>query len=73
MDKKANKDFVKKTMIFKQEHLDIINGIARKKHMQIKDVLEQLLEYSVNRIDYKEEARKLGKYLREAEKKIYFK
>lgn len=40
--------------------------------MQIKDVLEQLLEYSINNISYKEEARKLGEYLRKSEKKIYF-
>lgn len=26
-----NKQYVKKTMIFKQDHLDIINGIARQK------------------------------------------
>ena len=68
-----NNEYVKKTMIFKQEHLDIINGLARQKHMQIKDVLEQLLEYSMEHLPDKEEAEKLGEHLRKSKKKIYFK
>ena len=64
---------IKKTMIFEKEHLDIINGIARQKHMQIKDVLYQLLEYSFEHIENREEARKLGEYLSNSNKKIYFK
>lgn len=66
---------IKKTMIFEKEHLEIINGLARMKRMQIKDVLSQLLEHSINDLDLsvKEEARKLGKYLNSADKKIYFK
>ena len=66
-------EYVKKTMIFKQEHLDIINGLARQKHMQIKDVLDQLLEYSTDHLSNKEESKKLGEYLRKSQKKIYFK
>lgn len=64
---------VKKTMIFEQEHLDIINGIARQKHMQIQEVLRQVLDYSFEHIPNREEARKLGEYLRNSKKKIYFK
>ena len=66
---------IKKTMIFDKEHLDIINGLARIKRMQIKDVLYQLLEHSINDIDEAViyEAKKLGKYINTADKKIYFK
>lgn len=66
---------VKKTMIFDKEHLEIINGIARIKRMQIKDVLYQMLEHSINDMDaiVVAEARKLGKYMNDADKKIYFK
>lgn len=64
---------IKKTMIFDKDHLDTINGIARQKHMQIKDVLYQLLEYSLEHIENREEARKLGEYLNNSNKKIYFK
>jgi hypothetical protein len=43
--------------------------------MQIKDVLNQLLEYSINALDdeTRNESEKLGKYLKTAKKKIYFK
>lgn len=43
--------YVKKTMIFKQEYLDIIDGLADINDMQIKDVLNQLLEKSINQLD----------------------
>ena len=64
----------KETMIFEERHLDIIKGLARLKEMQIKDVLQQLLEYSINALDdeTREESEKLGKYLKSAKKKIYF-
>ena len=65
----------KETMIFEERHLDIIKGLARLKEMQIKDVLNQLLEYSINALDdeTRNESEKLCKYLKTAKKKIYFK
>lgn len=55
--------YVKKTMIFKQDYLDIIDGLASLNDMQIKDVLNQLLEKSINMLDDKtrEKALKTGK------------
>lgn len=55
--------YTKKTMIFKQEYLDIIDGLAELNDMQIKDVLNQLLEKSINMLDdkTKEKALKTGK------------
>lgn len=47
----ASNTYVKKTMIFKQEYLDIIDGLASINDMQIKDVLNQLLEKSINELD----------------------
>lgn len=46
-----NAIYTKKTMIFKQEYLDIIDGLASINDMQIKDVLNQLLEKSINELD----------------------
>ena len=65
---------VKKTMIFNQDHLDIINGLARIKRIEIKNTLFQLLRHSINDLDKetREEALRLGKYIREGKKKIYF-
>ena len=64
-DLKSNKslEYVKKTMIFKQEYLDIIDGLADINNMQIKDVLNQLLEKAINQIDEstREKALKRGK------------
>ncbi len=59
----SNSAYVKKTMIFKQDYLDIINGLAIINDMQIKDVLNQLLEKSINMLDDKtrEKALKNGK------------
>ena len=45
--------YVKKTMIFKQEYLNIIDGLASLNDMQIKDVLNQLLERAINELDDK--------------------
>lgn len=58
-----NTIYTKKTMIFKQEYLDIIDGLANINDMQIKDVLNQLLEKSINELDEKvrEKALKTGK------------
>lgn len=43
--------YTKKTMIFKQDYLDIIDGLAKINNMQVKDVLNQLLEKSINTLD----------------------
>lgn len=66
---------IKKTMIFKEEHLDLINGLARIQRMQIKDVLEELLEKASESIkpDIKQEALNLGKDMKKYKKRIYFK
>ena len=55
--------YVKKTMIFKPEYLDIIDGLASINNMQIKDVLNQLLEKAINQLDEKtrDKALKTGK------------
>lgn len=45
--------YIKKTMIFKKEYLDIIDGLAIINDMQIKDVLNQLLERAINELDEK--------------------
>ena len=45
--------YVKKTMIFKQEYLDIIDGLATINDMQIKDVLNQLLGRAISELDIK--------------------
>lgn len=45
--------YTKKTMIFKQEYLYIIDGLASINDMQIKDVLNQLLEKAINELDEK--------------------
>lgn len=51
--KKNNIKYTKKTMIFNQDYLDIINGLANINDMQIKDVLNQLLERAINDLDDK--------------------
>lgn len=62
---------VKKTMIFKQEHLDIINGLASINDMQIKDVLNQLLARSISQLDetIRNKALKTGKKLNQQKQK----
>lgn len=67
--KQDNEDkalYTKKTMIFKQEYLDIIDGLANLNDMQIKDVLNQLLEKAINQLDDKtrEKALKSGKKIK---------
>ena len=59
----SNTTYTKKTMIFKQDYLDIIDGLAELNDMQIKDVLNQLLEKSINMLDEKirDKALKTGK------------
>lgn len=55
--------YTKKTMIFKQDYLDIIDGLASINDMQVKDVLNQLLEKSINELDdtIREKALKTGR------------
>lgn len=55
--------YVKKTMIFKQEYLEIIDGLADINDMQIKDVLNQLLGRAISELDIKvrDKALKNGK------------
>lgn len=62
-EQEAKTLYTKKTMIFKQDYLDIIDGLAELNDMQIKDVLNQLLEKSINMLDDKtrEKALKTGK------------
>ena len=50
-------------MIFKQEYLDIIDGLATINDMQIKDVLNQLLGRAISELDIKvkDKALKTGK------------
>ena len=50
---KDNTIYTKKTMIFNQDYLDIIDGLAQNNDMQIKDVLNQLLEKAINELDEK--------------------
>lgn len=58
--------YVKKTMIFKQEYLDIIDGLADINDMEKKDVLNQLLERAINELDgkVKDKALKTGKKIK---------
>lgn len=62
-EEKDNNIYVKKTMIFNQEYLNIIDGLAQNNDMQIKDVLNQLLGRAINQLDEKarEKALKTGK------------
>ncbi len=55
--------YIKKTMIFKKDYLDIIDGLASINDMQLKDVLNQLLEKSINMLDenVRDKALKIGK------------
>ena len=50
---KDNSIYIKKTMIFKSDYLDLINGLAIVNDMQIKDVLNQLLERAISELDEK--------------------
>ena len=60
---KDNSTYIKKTMIFKSDYLDLINGLALVNDMQIKDVLNQLLERAISELDesIKEKALKENK------------
>lgn len=66
--KSDNTIYTKKTMIFKQEYLDIIDGLAIINDMQIKDVLNQLLEQGIEVLREKDN-NLINKALKEAQKK----
>lgn len=66
--KSDNTLYTKKTMIFKQEYLDIIDGLAILNDMQIKDVLNQLLEQGIEVLRQKDN-NLINKALKEAHKK----
>lgn len=55
--------YTKKTMIFNQDYLDIIDGLAQNNDMQIKDVLNQLLGRAISLLDekVKDKALKTGR------------
>jgi hypothetical protein len=66
---------VKKTMIYKQEHLDTVNGIARMLQIQIKDSLNMTLEKGFSQYDpeFIEKAKEIGEKIRNNKTKPYFK
>lgn len=66
---------VKKTMIFGQEELDIINGIARALQIQIKDSLKMTLQKGFKQYDpeFIEKAKEIGEKIRNSKTKPYFK
>lgn len=74
-DDKPKETYIKKTMIFKRDYLDIIDGLAIINDMQIKDVLNQLLERAINELDEKtkEKALKSSKKVKpvKTEKNIF--
>lgn len=68
INSKSDKErYIKKTMIFKQEYLDIIDGLASLNDMQIKDVLNQLLEQGLEVLKGKD-ASIIDKAIKEATK-----
>lgn len=68
INSKSDKErYTKKTMIFKQEYLDIIDGLASLNDMQIKDVLNQLLEQGLEVLKEKD-ASIIDKAIKEATK-----
>ena len=59
--------YTKKTMIFKQEYLDIIDGLAKLNNMQIKDVLNELLGQGIEQLKLKDD-KIIDKAVKEARK-----
>ena len=72
---KQKEEYIKRTMIFKSDYLDIINGLANINDMQVKDVLNQLLERAIKELDDKtrDKALKTGKKIKpvKTEKNIF--
>lgn len=59
--------YTKKTMIFKQDYLDIIDGLAKLNNMQIKDVLNELLGQGIEQLKLKDD-KIIDKAIKEARK-----
>lgn len=74
-EEKPKEQYIKRTMIFKSDYLDIINGLADINDMQVKDVLNQLLERAIKELDEKtrDKALKTGKKIKpvKTEKNIF--
>lgn len=69
-EKKDDKEqYVKRTMIFKQEYLDIINGIATNTNTQVKGVLNRILELGIKEIEKQEGKEVIDKALKNSKKK----
>lgn len=66
---------IKKTMIYQQEQLDIINGLARLLQIQIKDALSLTLQKGIDKYDSEliEKAKEIGEKIRNNNVKPYFK
>lgn len=60
--------YVKKTMIFKQEYLDIINGVSAITNTEIKGTLNKILELGINEMR-KENNDLIDKALKNSKKK----
>ena len=56
-------------MIFKQEYLDIINGIATNTNTQVKGVLNRILELGIKEIEKQEGKEVIDKALKNSKKK----
>lgn len=65
---KDNSTYIKKTMIFKSDYLDLINGLAIVNDMQIKDVLNQLLERAISELDEETKEKALKENKRQQQK-----
>ena len=66
---------IKKTMIFNQDQLDIINGLARLLQMQIKETLNLTLQKGIDKYDTEliAKAKEVGEKIRCNKTKPYFK
>lgn len=65
---KDTSTYIKKTMIFKSDYLDLINGLALINDMQIKDVLNQLLERAISELDEETKEKALKENKRQQQK-----
>lgn len=65
------REYIKRTMIIKQEYLDIIEGLTKINEIQQKDVFNQLLEKAISLLDEKtrEKALKVGKKINQEKAK----
>ena len=61
--------YVKKTMIFKQEYLDIINGLSAITNTEIKGTLNTILELGIKEIEKQKGKEVIDKALKTSKKK----